>query len=230
MTILPPRPRTSDGRTCPHRQPPPPQKPRPRPPFDPAKSRRRMASGSTRITGCGTMSAGIPRCSRTSRKRMPTRSRQLAGVKPLREKLYTEILGRLKQDDASVPYFKNGYWYYSRYEPGKEHPIFARRPGSMDAAGGGHSRRQRARRRRARRGTRLLPVGRARGLAEFAGGSRSARTSSDAASTSCASRNSRAASCSTETIANVEADLAWANDNATVCTSRKTRRRCSEST
>src|ERR1700685_1552624 len=39
----------------------------------------------------------------------------LAGVKPLREKLYGEILGRLKQEDVSVPYLKNGYWYYTRF-------------------------------------------------------------------------------------------------------------------
>ncbi|MDP9065870.1 MAG: S9 family peptidase, partial [Pseudomonadota bacterium] len=58
----------------------------------------------------------------------------LAPVKPLEDKIYAEIVGRLKQDDATVPYRKNGYWYYIRYEPGKEHPIFARRRGSLEAA------------------------------------------------------------------------------------------------
>ena len=52
---------------------------------------------------------------------------RLEAVQPLREKLYGEIIGRLKQDDTSVPYCKNGYWYYTRFEAGKEHPIFARR-------------------------------------------------------------------------------------------------------
>jgi oligopeptidase B len=57
----------------------------------------------------------------------------LAAAKPLEDKLYGEIVSRLKQDDATVPYHKNGYWYYLRFEPGKEHPIFARREASMDA-------------------------------------------------------------------------------------------------
>ena len=45
--------------------------------------------------------------------------------------LYREIIGRLQQEDSSVPYLKNGYWYYARYETGKEHPIYARRAGSL---------------------------------------------------------------------------------------------------
>ncbi len=61
------------------------------------------------------------------------KERMLAPVAPLREKLYTEIVARLKQDDASVPYFKNGYWYATRFEPGKEHPILVRHRGALDA-------------------------------------------------------------------------------------------------
>ncbi|MET1161751.1 MAG: S9 family peptidase, partial [Pseudoxanthomonas sp.] len=38
----------------------------------------------------------------------------LAPTKPLQEKLYGEIVGRIKQDDASVPYRERGYWYYTR--------------------------------------------------------------------------------------------------------------------
>ena len=57
----------------------------------------------------------------------------LAPVKPLEDKIYAEIVARLKQDDSTVPYKKNGYWYYTRYAPGKEHPIFARRLGTLDA-------------------------------------------------------------------------------------------------
>ncbi len=48
-------------------------------------------------------------------------------------KLYDEILGRIKQDDNSVPYFKNEYWYYTRYEEGKEYPIFCRKLQNLDA-------------------------------------------------------------------------------------------------
>jgi oligopeptidase B len=61
------------------------------------------------------------------------KERQLAAIKPLENKLYSEIIARLKQDDATVPYRKHGFWYYARFEPGKEHPIFARRKGSPDA-------------------------------------------------------------------------------------------------
>ena len=49
------------------------------------------------------------------------------------EKLYEEIVGRIKQDDESVPYLSNGYWYYQRYEEGGEYPIYCRKKGSLDA-------------------------------------------------------------------------------------------------
>ena len=48
------------------------------------------------------------------------------------EKLYTEIIGRIKQIDESVPYKKNGYFYYTRYEEGKEYPIYCRKIESME--------------------------------------------------------------------------------------------------
>jgi oligopeptidase B len=57
----------------------------------------------------------------------------LAPTKPVQEALYSEIVGRIKQDDASVPYQKHGYWYYARFESGKDYPINARRKGSMTA-------------------------------------------------------------------------------------------------
>jgi oligopeptidase B len=57
----------------------------------------------------------------------------LAHTKPLQEKVYGEIVGRIKQDDASVPYRDDEYWYYRRFETGKEYPIIARRRGSLDA-------------------------------------------------------------------------------------------------
>jgi oligopeptidase B len=58
----------------------------------------------------------------------------MAPHRPLEQKLYDEIVGRIKQDDASVPQRRNGYWYYTRYETGKEYPIFARRKGNLEAA------------------------------------------------------------------------------------------------
>jgi len=61
------------------------------------------------------------------------RAAVMAPTDPLQQQLYEEFIGRLKQDDASVPYRKGGYWYYTRYEPGQEHGIHARRRGSMEA-------------------------------------------------------------------------------------------------
>lgn len=57
----------------------------------------------------------------------------LAPLKPLQDTLYKEIVARIKQDDASVPYRERGYWYYTRFETGKDYPVHARRKGSMEA-------------------------------------------------------------------------------------------------
>lgn len=51
----------------------------------------------------------------------------------LQEKLYNEIVGRIKQTDMSVPYFENGYFYYTRYEDGKEYPVYCRKKESLEA-------------------------------------------------------------------------------------------------
>ena len=56
----------------------------------------------------------------------------LAPLKPVQDQLYDEIVARIKQDDASVPYRERGWWYYSRFEQGKDYPIHARR---RDGAG-----------------------------------------------------------------------------------------------
>jgi oligopeptidase B len=54
----------------------------------------------------------------------------LSGFK---EKLYQEIIGRIRQTDMSVPYLDNGYYYFVRYEEGQEYPIYSRKKGSLDA-------------------------------------------------------------------------------------------------
>jgi oligopeptidase B len=56
----------------------------------------------------------------------------MAHTKDLQEKLFNEIVGRIKQTDESVPYKKNGYFYYDRYEEGNEYPIYCRKKGTMD--------------------------------------------------------------------------------------------------
>lgn len=55
----------------------------------------------------------------------------LAAQKPVAEKLYGEIVGRIKQDDSSVPYLRRGYYYYTRFDTGADYPVVARRKGSM---------------------------------------------------------------------------------------------------
>jgi len=51
----------------------------------------------------------------------------------LQETLYGEMLGRIKENDLSVPYRENGYWYYTRTEKGKAYTIYARKKGTLDA-------------------------------------------------------------------------------------------------
>ncbi len=58
---------------------------------------------------------------------------RLAHLKGLREDLFSELRSRIKEDDSSVPVFDRGYWYYTRYETGREYPIIARREGSLEA-------------------------------------------------------------------------------------------------
>jgi len=53
--------------------------------------------------------------------------------KGFQEVLFEEMKGRIKEDDASVPYKKNGYWYITKYETGKEYPIYTRKKESLDA-------------------------------------------------------------------------------------------------
>ncbi|MCT4591720.1 MAG: S9 family peptidase [Carboxylicivirga sp.] len=57
----------------------------------------------------------------------------MSKTEALQEKLFNEIVGRIKKDDESVPYFSNGYWYYSKFEKGKEYRIHCRRKGTMEA-------------------------------------------------------------------------------------------------
>ncbi len=57
----------------------------------------------------------------------------LKHTKEFQESLFNEMVGRIKQTDLSVPYRLRGYYYYSRYDEGKEYPIYCRKKGSMDA-------------------------------------------------------------------------------------------------
>lgn len=52
---------------------------------------------------------------------------------PLRKGLFDELLGRIKQDDTGVPYVEGDWEYQVRFETGKQHPIFVRRPAGSSA-------------------------------------------------------------------------------------------------
>ena len=56
-----------------------------------------------------------------------------AHTKELQDDLFKEMKARIKEDDTSVPYFYNGYYYITRFEKGKDYPIYARKKGSLDA-------------------------------------------------------------------------------------------------
>lgn len=49
------------------------------------------------------------------------------------ESLFQEMKGRIKEDDSSVPYFRNGYYYITRYETGKQYPIYSRKKKNLEA-------------------------------------------------------------------------------------------------
>lgn len=57
----------------------------------------------------------------------------LKPTKQLQDKLFAELKGRIKESDESVPYKSNGYFYYNRFEAGKEYPIYCRKKESLDA-------------------------------------------------------------------------------------------------
>jgi oligopeptidase B len=52
----------------------------------------------------------------------------------LQQQLFSEMVGRIKQTDMTVPYLENGYYYYTRFEEGKEYPLYCRKEASPDAA------------------------------------------------------------------------------------------------
>ncbi|MCC6411429.1 MAG: S9 family peptidase [Saprospiraceae bacterium] len=58
----------------------------------------------------------------------------LQPVAGLQTTLFEEMKSRIKQDDNSVPYFHKDYWYYTRYETGREYPIYCRKKDNLDAA------------------------------------------------------------------------------------------------
>jgi oligopeptidase B len=56
-----------------------------------------------------------------------------AHTKTFQKDLFEEMKARIKEDDESVPYFYNGYFYITRYEKGKEYPVYSRKKGTLEA-------------------------------------------------------------------------------------------------
>ncbi|KUF39462.1 S9 family peptidase [Myroides marinus] len=54
-------------------------------------------------------------------------------TKAFQTDLFEEMKSRIKEDDSSVPYFYNGYYYITRFEKGKDYPIFSRKKESLEA-------------------------------------------------------------------------------------------------
>ncbi|RAV28233.1 S9 family peptidase [Sinomicrobium soli] len=55
-----------------------------------------------------------------------------AHTREFQESLFAEMKSRIKEDDESVPYFYNGYWYITRFEKGKDYPVYTRKKDSLD--------------------------------------------------------------------------------------------------
>ena len=60
--------------------------------------------------------------------------RMTESSRTFKEDLFLEMKKKIKEDDESVPYFLNGYWYIIRYEKGKQYPIYTRKKDSLNAS------------------------------------------------------------------------------------------------
>ena len=58
----------------------------------------------------------------------------MAPLRPLEDALYAEIVGRIKQDDDSVPYRERGWWYSTRYRTGQDNPVYLRAKAAADGS------------------------------------------------------------------------------------------------
>ncbi|MGB1231847.1 MAG: S9 family peptidase [Winogradskyella sp.] len=59
---------------------------------------------------------------------------QMEPTKNFQKDLFEEMKARIKEDDASVPYKYNGYWYITRFEKGKDYPIYIRKKDRLENA------------------------------------------------------------------------------------------------
>lgn len=57
----------------------------------------------------------------------------LKPTEAFQKSLFEEMKSRIKEDDQSVPYKFNGYWYITKFEEGKDYPIYTRKKETLDA-------------------------------------------------------------------------------------------------
>lgn len=60
-------------------------------------------------------------------------NKETANTVDFQKDLFEEMKSRIKEDDQSVPYLYNGYYYITRHEKGKDYPIYSRKKGSLEA-------------------------------------------------------------------------------------------------
>ena len=56
-----------------------------------------------------------------------------ASTNKFQKELFEEMKGRIKEDDTSVPYFRNNYFYITRFEKGSQYPIYSRKNKSLES-------------------------------------------------------------------------------------------------
>ena len=59
--------------------------------------------------------------------------KQTSHTKEFQDKIFKEIKNRIKEDDKSVPYFLNGYWYITKFKKDKDYPIYVRKKETLDS-------------------------------------------------------------------------------------------------
>ena len=61
------------------------------------------------------------------------RDTAMAHTVGLQKELYAELVARVDPDESSVPVYDRGYWYYTRFAPGNDYPVYARRKATLEA-------------------------------------------------------------------------------------------------
>ena len=58
---------------------------------------------------------------------------KMAHTEKFREELFQEMKARIKEDDESVPYKDNSYYYITRYKKGGQYPVYSRKKETLEA-------------------------------------------------------------------------------------------------